>query len=176
MSTNNTETDFIQKMSDESTEYLFRIWENHNLDVWTENQIRIVGEILISRGENVIEPEHLAVEKISGVSVQILQPELFEYLGMVSSEVVLGTGLLSELNGEVADLFGTRSSKFQQKLEQARNAAHEELRIKTLRLGGDMVIGIVFNYMNLRGNIIMVSANGTAVRSRNEKKAPSGLN
>jgi len=87
-----------------------------------------------------------------------------QYLGIVTSEVVMGTGPITEFFGGLADLFGGRSGDFESKLEQAKNVSLEKLRGKAIMLGADAIIGIDIDYMNIGANMLMVVANGTAVR------------
>lgn len=87
-----------------------------------------------------------------------------QYLGVVSSVVVLGTGLASELGASVADFLGTRAGGFQDKLGRAREIAMQELIEQAVERGGDAVIGLDLDYMTVAANMLMVSANGTVVR------------
>ena len=56
---------------------------------------------------------------LEGYSVQA-------YQGIASSEVVMGTGAMSEFMAGASDLFGTEDSAFSKKLLQARNAAQKK--------------------------------------------------
>lgn len=85
------------------------------------------------------------------------------YLSVISGNVVLGTGLFSELSASINDLLGTTSTTFENKIERAKNIAVEKLKIKSAMLGGNGVIGIDFDFFTLEGNMIAVSANGTSV-------------
>jgi uncharacterized protein YbjQ (UPF0145 family) len=86
------------------------------------------------------------------------------YLGLVSAEVVLGTGFLSELGAGLADLLGARADEFQGKLKQAKDAAMRELKLRALELEADAILGVDLDYSVLGHNMLMVVANGTAVR------------
>lgn len=87
-----------------------------------------------------------------------------EYLGLVSSEVVLGTGFLSELGAGLADVFGVRADAFQNKLKEAKAAALNELRARAFEMSADAIIGVDLDYSTLSSNMLMLVANGTAVR------------
>lgn len=89
--------------------------------------------------------------------------EITDYKEIVSGEIVLGTGIISELGGEINDLFGTTASGYQGKLAQAKNTALHIIRDKALSLGANALIGIDFDIMTIANNMIVVSANGTAV-------------
>jgi len=86
-----------------------------------------------------------------------------KYVGIVSGQVVLGTGFLSEFTASFADFFGAESNKFAEKLENAKNAALRKLILKANDNGGNAVIGIEFDYITFTGNMIGVVANGTSV-------------
>ena len=99
-----------------------------------------------------------------------------EYVGIVSSTVVLGTGFLSELSASLADTFGTRSTSFQDKLSVARETALRELKTQAIRRGGDAIVGLDLEYLTIAANMLVVNACGTAVRlSRNDLPNPETL-
>lgn len=50
------------------------------------------------------------------------------YIGVESVEVVMGTGLFSEFAGDIADFFGSRSTAFEKKLQEAKEAAINRLK------------------------------------------------
>ncbi len=91
------------------------------------------------------------------------------YIGIVSGQVVLGTGFLSEFTASFADFFGEESYKFADKLEQAKNAAMKKLIDKSIEKGGNALIGVDFDYITFRNNMIGVVANGTSVRIKKEE-------
>jgi uncharacterized protein YbjQ (UPF0145 family) len=110
----------------------------------------------------------LKTEKLAGI-ILVTTPSIdgrkvLEYLGIVSSEVVLGTGFLTELSASFTDFFGLRDDKFQEKLKDAKDAALTELRRKAFDLNADAVLGVDLDYSVLANNMLMVMANGTAVR------------
>ncbi len=107
-------------------------------------------------------------KKMKGVLITttpIMQGKMIsQYLGTVSSSIVLGTGPLSELYASVSDLFGTRSGAFEKKLTRARELVFQDLREQTVKVGGDGIIGLDLDYIVIGQNMIMVSGNGTAVK------------
>lgn len=86
-----------------------------------------------------------------------------EYKDIVSGEVVLGTGFLSELGADIKDFFGENARGFEGKIAQAKAEALYIIKEKALRLGANALIGVDFDIMTIAGNMIVVSANGTAV-------------
>ena len=86
------------------------------------------------------------------------------YIGIVSAEVVLGTGFLSEFGAGFADLLGSRAGKFQDKLKEAREITLAELKRKARALEANAIVGLDLDYSVLSNNMLMVVANGTAAR------------
>ena len=66
------------------------------------------------------------------------------------------------------DIFGGRSGVVQQTLEEARNVAFEELRVKAAELGANAVVAVDIDYHSISTgssvNMMMVAVSGTAVR------------
>ena len=86
------------------------------------------------------------------------------YLGIESVEVVIGTGPFSEFTAGVSDFFGARSTAFERKLQQAKDAALKKLRFLALRRGGNAIVGVDLDYTEFSGNRIGIIANGTVVQ------------
>lgn len=89
--------------------------------------------------------------------------KIINYMGVISGEVVLGTGFLSEFSASLSDLFGDESTAFADKLETAKKAALEKLTLNSVKKGGNAIIGIDFDYITFSNNMIGVVANGTSV-------------
>ena len=83
-----------------------------------------------------------------------------KYITVVSGSAVLGTGLLSEM--ALADFSGTFCDEFETKLEDAKDEAIKKPIRKSVGLGGNAVIGIDIDYMQI-GGMVGVIANGTSV-------------
>ncbi len=88
---------------------------------------------------------------------------IIKYNCIVSGQVVMGTGLFSEVDATAADVFGSESNSFSEKLEKAKNIAMEKMIIKSVNQGGNALIGVDFDYITFRNNMIGVVANGTSV-------------
>lgn len=89
--------------------------------------------------------------------------DIIEYRGLVSGEVVLGTGFLSEFSASFSDLLGSESNKFSDKIMTAKEAAKNKMIDNVIMAGGNAVIGVDFDYIMFANNMIGVSVNGTAV-------------
>lgn len=86
-----------------------------------------------------------------------------KYCGVVSGNIVLGTGFFSEMSAAFADLTGEQSNQFSKKMELAKDKALEKLIINSIAKGGNALIGVDFDFVNFSNNMIGVSANGTSV-------------
>ncbi|WP_299757824.1 heavy metal-binding domain-containing protein [uncultured Boseongicola sp.] len=91
-----------------------------------------------------------------------------ERLGIVATEVVLGMNIFRDVLANVRDIFGGRSGAVQKTLDEAREAAFDDLRIKAAELGADAVIAVDIDYHSISTgssvNMMMVAVSGTAVR------------
>lgn len=91
-----------------------------------------------------------------------------DYLGIITGETVLGTGMFSSWEASFADMVGERSTAFSDKLTRAKNQALDELKRQCARRGGNAIIGVGFDYITFTNNMIGVVANGTAVKVEKE--------
>lgn len=86
-----------------------------------------------------------------------------KYLGICSGECALGTGFLSSFGAGLADLLGTNSALYGDKLNKAREYAINNLINKANILGANAIIAIDVDYTVFSADILGVTANGTAV-------------
>lgn len=93
-----------------------------------------------------------------------------KYIGILSGEVVLGTGFISEYAASFSDLFGVRSNVFADKMTTAKQGALQRLIKNALVAGANAIIGVDFDYITFSNNILGVSANGTAVVIQREEE------
>lgn len=96
--------------------------------------------------------------------------KVMKYIGILSGEVVLGTGFISEYAASFSDLFGTRSNAFADKMMSAKQGALQKLMKNALLAGANAIIGVDFDYVTFSNNILGVSANGTAVVIQKEEE------
>lgn len=88
---------------------------------------------------------------------------IVSYMDVISEEIVLNTGIFSELGGQISDISGKTNDIVAQKLNEAKEQALENLKKQAVLEGGNAVIGVSYEMLNLLENMIVVSANGTAV-------------
>lgn len=86
------------------------------------------------------------------------------YIGLVSGEIVIGTGFLSDFKASIADLFGVESKAYSDKLKDAKKTALRDMIVESVKNGGNAVIGISYEYVVFSGNMIGISVNGTSVK------------
>jgi uncharacterized protein YbjQ (UPF0145 family) len=96
--------------------------------------------------------------------------EIVEVLGMVSGEAILGANIFKDFFAGIRDIVGGRSAAYERELRKAKEIAIQEMEHECEALGGNAIVGTDLDYESLQigqgGNMLMVSANGTAVRLR----------
>lgn len=89
---------------------------------------------------------------------------IINYIGLVSGEIVIGTGFLTDFKAGIADFFGVESKAYSDKLKDAKKAAVYEMIMESIKSGGNAIIGITYEYVTFSGNMIGISVNGTSVK------------
>ena len=89
------------------------------------------------------------------------------YVGVVTSEAVLGANVFRDLFAGLRDIVGGRSAGYERSLREARETAIGEMVAEAEQLGADAVVGVDDDYESIQigqgGGMLMVSASGTAV-------------
>jgi len=88
------------------------------------------------------------------------------YLGLVTGEAIMGANLFKDIFAGITDIIGGRSGAYENELRKAKEIALREMQDEARRLGGNAVIGVDLDYETIgsgSGNMLMVSASGTAV-------------
>ncbi len=89
---------------------------------------------------------------------------IIEYKGIVTGEVVSGVNFVKDFGASIRNIVGGRSSGYEEELIKARENALAEMQSRAAKLGANAVVGVDFDYEVLgQGNMLMVSATGTAV-------------
>lgn len=91
--------------------------------------------------------------------------KIVKYLGIVSSEAVVGANIVRDLFASIRDIVGGRTGSYESVLREAKDSALRELEENAMRLGANAVVGIDLDYETVgsNGSMLMVSASGTAV-------------
>jgi uncharacterized protein YbjQ (UPF0145 family) len=89
-----------------------------------------------------------------------------QYLGVVSSEVIIGANVIKDIFAGLRDFFGGRSATYERVLDEARRNALSELVQRAQALGANAIVGIDLDFETIGANssMLMVIASGTAVR------------
>ncbi|HDL03326.1 MAG TPA: heavy metal-binding domain-containing protein [candidate division Zixibacteria bacterium] len=93
--------------------------------------------------------------------------KISEYYGMVSGEAIMGADLFKDLFASIRNIVGGRSAAYEEELRKAKNLAVQEMAEEARRLGGNAVVAVDLDYETIAfgsGNMLMVSASGTAVK------------
>jgi len=91
-----------------------------------------------------------------------------QYLGIVSSEVIIGANVIKDIFAGLRDFFGGRSATYERVLDEARRNALAELVQRAQTMGANAVVGVDLDFETIgaNGSMLMVIASGTAVRIR----------
>ena len=92
---------------------------------------------------------------------------IVEYKGIVTGQVVNGVNFIKDFGASIRNIVGGRSAGYEEELESARLAALAEMESHAAQLGANAVVGVNIDYEVL-GNMLMVSATGTAVVVQNK--------
>ena len=93
-----------------------------------------------------------------------------EYKGLVSGEVVVGTGILSGMEAGFADTFGVEASAYGEKIDAAESAAAKKAYREACRKGGNAIVGAKLDLEIFANDLICVMVSGTAVLIEKEKE------
>ena len=86
------------------------------------------------------------------------------YIGIDSVELIIATGLFSEVVTNLQDFFGKKSSLFEGKLRDAKNAAKNALKMLAAAQGANAVVAIDMDYTEFSNNRVALILNGTLVQ------------
>lgn len=87
-----------------------------------------------------------------------------EYIGIVFGEVVYGTDFLKDFSASLRDIFGGRSSGYENTMINSRNEAIKEMIVRAEELGADAVVGSKIDYEVIGQSMMIVTISGTAVK------------
>ncbi|TDQ17549.1 uncharacterized protein YbjQ (UPF0145 family) [Algoriphagus boseongensis] len=96
----------------------------------------------------------------------------YEVVGMVTSQSVIGTGLVSEITASWTDFFGKESNTFNDKIKKGEENCMNQLRTKALLMGAHAIIGTDIDYSEVGSGkgMLMVCMAGTAIKIKNAKE------
>jgi len=88
------------------------------------------------------------------------------YLGVVSSESIIGANAVKDFMAGVRDFFGGRSGAYESVVREGVQNALLELQQRAAAMGANAVVGVDLDYetVGASGSMMMVTASGTAVQ------------
>lgn len=89
-----------------------------------------------------------------------------QYFGIVSGEAIMGANIFKDIFAGIRDIVGGRSAAYEKELRKAKDIAIAEMMENASVMGANAVIGVDLDYETIgggSGNMLMVSASGTAV-------------
>jgi uncharacterized protein YbjQ (UPF0145 family) len=91
--------------------------------------------------------------------------KIVEYKGIVFGEVVSGVNFIKDFAAGLSNFFGGRSGSYEGELIAARENALREMEKRAVAMGANAVVGVDIDYevLGQGGNMLMVTASGTAV-------------
>lgn len=86
------------------------------------------------------------------------------YMGLVGGDAIVGANMFRDLFARVRDVVGGRAGGYEKALRGAKDAAVADMTEAASDLGANAVVGVDLDYETVGDSMLMVSANGTAVR------------
>jgi uncharacterized protein YbjQ (UPF0145 family) len=88
------------------------------------------------------------------------------YHGLVTGEAIMGANIFKDFFAGIRDIVGGRSAAYEKELRKAKDIAVQEMVQQAQMMGANAVIAVDLDYETIgagSGNMLMVSASGTAV-------------
>ena len=88
-----------------------------------------------------------------------------DYKGIVSGEAIIGANIFRDMFAGIRDIVGGRSGSYEKILQDAKEAAIEDMTEQAKSLGAHAIVGVDLDYevLGKENGMLMVVANGTAV-------------
>ncbi len=96
-----------------------------------------------------------------------------KYMGIITTNIVVGTNLFSDIAASFTDFFGGNSETYQRKLQLIYKDAINDLSLKALAMRANCILGLHIDFDEISGknkSMFMVSLIGTAVKINIESK------
>lgn len=90
-----------------------------------------------------------------------------KYLGVVTTNLVIGTNVFSDFKASFTDFFGGMSGTYRKQMDTLYQRAYDALSIKATSMGANCVLGFKIDFDELSGKgtqMFMISVSGTAVK------------
>jgi uncharacterized protein YbjQ (UPF0145 family) len=92
--------------------------------------------------------------------------KITKYFGLVSGEAIMGANIFKDFFAGIRDIVGGRSAAYEAELRKAKDIAIQEMMQQASAMGANAVVAVDLDYETIgggTGNMLMVSASGTAV-------------
>jgi uncharacterized protein YbjQ (UPF0145 family) len=92
--------------------------------------------------------------------------KITKYFGLVSGEAIMGANIFKDFFAGIRDIVGGRSAAYEEELRKAKDIAVQEMMQQASAMGANAVVAVDLDYETIgggTGNMLMVSASGTAV-------------
>ena len=87
-----------------------------------------------------------------------------EYFGIVSGDAIVGANLFRDFFARVRDVVGGRAGGYEKALRGAKEADMTDMIEEAQARGANAILAVDLDYETIGDSMLMVSANGTAVR------------
>lgn len=89
---------------------------------------------------------------------------IVEYFGIASGDAIVGANVFRDIFARVRDVVGGRAGGYEAALRGAKEHAIADMVSAAEALGANAVVAVDLDYEVVGESMLMVSANGTAVR------------
>lgn len=89
--------------------------------------------------------------------------DIVRYIGPVFGEAAMGANFFRDFAAAVTDVFGGRSTAYEEVLQRGRNAAIDLMVHKAVQAGGNALVDLDVKYEATNGTMFLVCASATAV-------------
>ncbi len=96
-----------------------------------------------------------------------------KYLGVVTTNLVIGTNFFSDFTASLSDFFGGMSGTYQKQMDTLYKRANEEISRKATERGANCILGFKIDFDEISGkgkSMFMISVSGTAVRIKQDNR------
>ena len=90
-----------------------------------------------------------------------------KYLGIVTSNFVIGTGFFSDFKASFSDFFGGMSGAYRKQMDRLYQEATDAISLKASARGANCILGFKIDFDEISGkgtSMFMISVSGTAVK------------
>lgn len=135
--------------------------------------VKIVEDRRSVNSKRTIEQYNLSNEVILTTETVIpAEWEIEERLGIVTAEIAFGMNVFRDVFTNVRDIVGGKSISTVKVLKDLKTNAFQDLKMQSLDIGANAIVGVSFNYNEFSGNgrgMLLLVVTGTAVRIKQDE-------